>query len=197
MNFEDKENCSPFAAIYWNMTIQSVAVFCGSKNGTNPLFAAHAAELGKLLAEKKIKVIYGGGSAGLMGVVADNTMQHGGEVLGFIPKLLLEWEVQHRGITELIICDDMHERKKRIYSVCDAAVILPGGFGTLDELFETVTWNQLTIHDKEIYILNSGGFYNHLMEHIELMKQEGFLYDDAIKRITIVQTPEELMNIMK
>ncbi len=180
-----------------NMEIRSVAVFCGSKNGTNPLFAAHAAELGKLLAEKKIKVIYGGGSAGLMGVVADNTMQHGGEVLGIIPKLLLEWEVQHRGITELIICDDMHERKKRIYSVCDAAVILPGGFGTLDELFETVTWNQLTIHDKEIYILNSGGFYNHLMEHIEQMKQEGFLYDDAMKRITVVQTPGELMNIFK
>ncbi len=179
------------------MTIRSVAVFCGSKNGTNPLFAAHAAQLGKLLAEKKIKVIYGGGSAGLMGVVADNAMEYGGEVLGFIPKLLLEWEVQHRGITELIICDDMHERKKKIYSVCDAAVILPGGFGTLDELFEIVTWNQLTIHDKEIYMLNSGGFYNHLIEHMELMKQEGFLYDDAMKRITIVQTPEELMNIMK
>lgn len=179
------------------MTIRSVAVFCGSKNGNTPLFSAHAAELGKLLAEKKIKVIYGGGSAGLMGVVADHTMQHGGEVLGFIPKLLLEWEVQHRGITELIICDDMHERKKRIYSVCDAAVILPGGFGTLDELFETVTWNQLTIHDKEIFILNSGGFYNHLMEHIELMKQEGFLYEDALKRITIVQSPGELIKIIK
>lgn len=179
------------------MTFRSVAVFCGSKDGTNPLFSAHAAELGKLLAEKKIKIIYGGGSAGLMGVVADNAMEHGGEVLGFIPKLLLEWEVQHRGITELIICDDMHERKKRIYSVCDAAVILPGGFGTLDELFEIVTWNQLTIHDKEIYILNSGGFYNHLMEHIELMKLEGFLYEDALKRITIVQSPEELMNMIK
>ena len=128
-----------------------------------------------------------------MGVIADSVMADGGEVMGFIPKLLLEWEVQHRGITELIICDDMHERKRRIYSVSDAAVILPGGFGTLDELFEIVTWNQLTIHDKQIYILNSGGFYDHLAAHITHMKKEGFLYDDAIKRITIVNTPTELM----
>jgi uncharacterized protein (TIGR00730 family) len=119
-------------------------------------------------------------------------MEHGGSVTGFIPKLLLEWEVQHRGITELVICDDMHERKKRIYSICDAAVILPGGFGTLDELFEIVTWNQLTIHDKQIYILNSGGFYNHLIAHITEMKQEGFLYEEAVKRITIIDTPAEL-----
>lgn len=178
------------------MAIQSVAVFCGSKNGNNPLFTEHAAELGRSLAAKKIKVIYGGGSAGLMGVVADSVMQLGGEVQGYIPRILLEWEVQHRGITELIICDDMHERKKRIYSVCDAAVILPGGFGTLDELFETVTWNQLTIHDKQIYILNSGGFYDHLVSHIERMKQEGFLYEEALQRITLIQTPGELMNLL-
>jgi len=172
------------------MAIRSVAVFCGSKTGNNPAFAAHAADLGRILAEKKIKIVYGGGSAGLMGILADHAMEHGGEVQGFIPKLLLEWEVQHRGITELIICDDMHERKKRIYSVCDAAVILPGGFGTLDELFEIVTWNQLTIHDKEIFILNSDGFYDHLLEHIRHMQKEGFLYEEAIKRIRFIQTPE-------
>lgn len=174
------------------MAIQSLAVFCGSKNGTNPLFTEHAAELGMILAQKNIKLVYGGGSAGLMGVIADSAMEHGGEVMGFIPKLLLEWEVQHRGITELIICDDMHERKRRIYSVCDAAVILPGGFGTLDELFEIVTWNQLTIHDKQIYILNSGGFYNYLVQHIELMKKEGFLYEEAVKRIIVIETPQDL-----
>lgn len=175
------------------MPITSIAVFCGSKEGSNPIFRTHAVELGKLLAEKNIKLIYGGGSAGLMGVIADSIMQHGGHVTGFIPKILLEWEVQHRGITELVICDDMHERKKRIYSVCDAAVILPGGFGTLDELFEIVTWNQLTIHDKQIFILNSGGFYNNLLQHIDLMKQEGFLYEEAIKRITVIDDPAELL----
>lgn len=179
------------------MPIQSVAVFCGSRKGTNPVFTQHAAELGKLFAENTIQLIYGGGSAGLMGVVADSAMRHGGLVTGFIPKLLLEWEVQHRGITKLIICDDMHERKKRIYSICDAAVILPGGFGTLDELFEIVTWNQLTIHDKHIYILNSDGFYDYLVKHIERMKQEGFLYEEAMNRITIVKKPEELLPLFK
>ena len=175
------------------MSITSLAVFCGSKPGNNPLFAGHAAELGELLAKHKIKLIYGGGSAGLMGIIADSAMGNGGEVKGVIPKLLLEWEVQHRGITELVISNDMHERKRIIFSLCDAALILPGGFGTLDELFEIVTWNQLTIHDKEIYILNSGGFYNHLIDHIELMKKEGFLYEEKKKRITIIDNPAELI----
>lgn len=175
------------------MLIKSLAVFCGSKPGKNPLFAQHAAELGELLAKHKIKLIYGGGSAGLMGVIADAAMENNGEVKGVIPKILLEWEVQHRGITELVISNDMHERKKIIYSLCDAALILPGGFGTLDELFEIVTWNQLTIHDKEIYILNSGGFYNHLIYHIQQMKKEGFLYEEAEKRITIIDNPADLL----
>lgn len=175
------------------MPIKSLAVFCGSKTGNNLLFAKDAAELGVLLAKHNIKLIYGGGSAGLMGIIADAVMEKGGEVKGIIPKMLLEWEVQHRGITELVISNDMHERKKIIYSLCDAALILPGGFGTLDELFEIVTWNQLTIHDKEIFILNSGGFYNHLMDHIELMKKEGFLYEEAQKRITIIDNPADLI----
>ena len=175
------------------MAIQSLAVFCGSKNGNNPLFKLHAEQLGKLMAEKSVKLIYGGGSAGIMGIIADSVMQYGGNVTGIIPKILLEWEVQHRGITELIIADDMHTRKKTIYSLCDAALILPGGFGTLDELFEIVTWNQLTIHDKHIFILNSGGFYNHLLQHIQLMKEENFLYEEAIKRISVIEDPAELV----
>lgn len=175
------------------MAIQSLAVFCGSKNGNNPVFKQHAEQLGKLMAEKSVKLIYGGGSAGIMGIIADSVMQYGGNVTGIIPKILLEWEVQHRGITELIIADDMHTRKKTIYSLCDAALILPGGFGTLDELFEIVTWNQLTIHDKHIFILNSGGFYNHLLQHIQLMKEENFLYEEAIKRISVIEDPAELV----
>lgn len=176
------------------MAIQSLAVFCGSKNGTNPVFSQHAAELGQLMAKNNIRLIYGGGSAGLMGIIADSVMNEGGSVTGIIPKILLEWEVQHRGITELIISDDMHERKRKIYSISDAALILPGGFGTLDELFEIVTWNQLTIHDKQIYILNSGGFYDHLIRHIETMKAEGFLYEEAIKRIHMISTPAEFFS---
>lgn len=175
------------------MKIQSLAVFCGSKNGIDPVFKIHAEQLGKLMADNNVKLIYGGGSAGIMGIIADSVMNNGGQVTGIIPKLLLEWERQHRGITELIIADDMHERKKQIYSLCDAALILPGGFGTLDELFEIVTWNQLTIHDKNIFILNSNGFYNHLIEHIKKMKEEKFLYEEAEKRIFVINEPAELL----
>ena len=174
-----------------------MAVFCGSKEGNNPLYFRHAAELGKLLALQHIQLIYGAGSAGLMGAVADSVMANGGAVKGVIPKLLLEWEKQHRGITELIISDDMHERKKTIYSLCDAALILPGGFGTMDELFEILTWNQLTIHDKQIFILNSGGFYDHLILHIDQMRNEQFLYEKADKAITILQEPAELLDYLK
>ena len=178
------------------MTIQSLAVFCGSKNGTNPLYTAHAAQLGKIMAENNIRLIYGGGSAGIMGSIADSVMEYGGNVTGIIPKILLEWEVQHQYITELIISDDMHIRKKTLYSLSDAAIILPGGFGTLDELSEIATWNQLSIHEKPVFILNSGGFYNHLIMHIEKMKTEEFLYEKAEKSITIIDEPAQLINYL-
>jgi uncharacterized protein (TIGR00730 family) len=179
------------------MPIQSLAVFCGSKKGNNPVFIQHAAELGKLMAEHSIALIYGGGSNGLMGTIADSVMLHGGRVTGIIPKVLVEWEVQHQSITELIVCDDMHIRKRTIYSLSDAALILPGGFGTLDELFEIVTWNQLSIHDKQIYLLNSGGFYDHIIAHIKKMKEEGFLYDAALQRITFIEEPADILNYIK
>jgi uncharacterized protein (TIGR00730 family) len=170
----------------------SLAVFCGSKTGSNPVFATDAAALGHWLAEQQITLVYGGGSAGLMGIVADAALEKGGRVIGIIPSLLLEWEVQHRALTELIIAEDMHQRKKELYSRCDAALVLPGGFGTLDELFEIITWNQLTIHDKPIFILNSDGFYDALLQHIEQMKKEEFLYQDAIDRLQIIRNVEEL-----
>ena len=187
----------PLRQFNMTMAIRSLAVFCGSKKGNNPLFTQHAAQLGKLMAEFNVTLIYGGGSAGMMGTIADSVMAHGGKVTGIIPKVLLEWEVQHQHITELIISDDMHIRKKTIYSLCDAALILPGGFGTLDELFEIVTWNQLSIHDKQIFILNSGGFYDHLIKHIRLMMDEEFLYEEAEKRITILHDPAELIKYIK
>lgn len=174
------------------MAIHSLAVFCGSKDGNNELYRQHAVRLGELLARRKVRLIYGGGSAGLMGCIADSVMEKGGGVVGIIPRILVEWERQHLGITELIVSDDMHERKRKIYSLCDAALILPGGFGTLDELFEIITWNQLTIHDKHIFILNSGGFYEHLIAHISKMKNEGFLYSEAYKQLTVIEEPENL-----
>ncbi len=181
--------CREFIPI---MPIQSLAVFCGSKSGKNPLFSHHAAQLGKLLAENNVTLIYGGGNVGIMASIADAVMAHGGKVTGIIPKLLLDWERQHEKITELIVVDDMHIRKKAIYERCDAALVLPGGFGTLDELFEMLTWNQLSIHDKQIFILNSGGFYSNLISHIQQMEEEHFLFDSAKKRITVLDDPAEL-----
>jgi uncharacterized protein (TIGR00730 family) len=175
------------------MPIQSLAVFCGSKKGTNKLYIEHAAQLGKLMAENNIRLIYGGGSAGIMGTIADSVMGYGGKVTGIIPKILLEWEVEHKHITELIVSDDMHIRKKTLYDLCDAAIILPGGFGTLDELFEIVTWNQLSIHDKPVFILNTDGFYIHLILHMQKMREEEFLYEQADKRLIVIDEPAELM----
>ncbi len=176
--------------------IKSIAVFCGSKTGVNPLFIEHTKQLGVILAKNKITLIYGGGNVGIMGVLADTVMQNRGTVVGIIPKVLLDWERQHNAITELIITDDMHERKKMIYQKCDAAVILPGGFGTLDELFEMLTWNQLSIHNKDIFILNSDGFYTHLINHIKQMSSERFLYEAAEKRVTVINEPAALQEFL-
>ena len=175
------------------MKINSLAVFCGSKNGNNPVYIDHAKELGKLLAKNNITLIYGGGSTGMMGAVADATMENSGKVIGIITKKLVDWEHQHKGITDLSIVDDMHIRKQRMYDLCDAAVILPGGVGTLDEFFEMVTWNQLSIHDKKIYIINSANFFDFLLKHIEQMEKQGFLYESVIKRITVLNEPGQLL----
>lgn len=176
------------------MNIESVAVFCASKNGINPLYLQHAAEIGKLIATLNLKLIYGGGNVGLMGSLANGALQHGGKIIGVIPKVLVDWEHQHEGLTELAVVPDMHTRKKMMYDLCDAAIILPGGFGTLDELFEMLTWNQLKIHNKKIYILNSGGFYKHLILHLQQLEKEGLLYDKLEDRIVVCETPVELFN---
>src|SRR5687767_7022957 len=175
------------------MNINSLAVFCGSKNGNDPIYAEHATELGKLLAEKNITLIYGGGSTGIMGAIANAMMANGGKVIGIITKKLVDWEHQHQGITDLSIVDDMHIRKQKMYELCDAAVILPGGVGTLDEFFEMVTWNQLSIHDKNIYIINSDNFFDFLLRHIQQMEKQGFLYETVLERITVLNEPSQLL----
>jgi len=178
------------------MKINSLAVFCGSKNGNNPVYVNHAKELGKLLAKKNITLIYGGGSTGIMGAVADAMMEGGGKVIGIITKKLVDWEHQHEGITDLSVVDDMHIRKQKMYDLCDAAVILPGGVGTLDEFFEMVTWNQLSIHDKKIYIINSDNFFDFLLKHIQQMEKQGFLYESVLERITVLDEPEQLLQYL-
>lgn len=172
------------------MKLNSIAVFCGSKSGVNSLYEEHAYMLGKLMVANHITLVYGGGNKGLMGAVANAVMDNGGEVVGVIPRILLEWEHQHEGITDLRVVDDMHIRKKMMYELCDAAVILPGGNGTLDELFEMLTWNTLNIHNKKIVLLNSAGFYDQLIEHIKTMSSEGFLYSDWQERLIVCNDPD-------
>ncbi len=176
------------------MNIESVVVFCGSRTGSNPVFAQHAQEMGKLIALLKLKLVYGGGSKGLMGILADSVLAHEGRIMGIIPELLIEWESQHQGLTELAIVPDMHTRKRMLYERADAAIVMPGGFGTLDEFFEMLTWNQLKIHSKRIYILNSDGFYDHLIRHLRQLEKEGFLYEPLEERVTFCNTPVELFN---
>ena len=178
------------------MAITSLAVFCGSKSGNNPLFEKQAGELGHLMAANNITLIYGGGNKGIMAAIANAVLEKKGKAIGIIPKILTEWEAQHNGLTELIVVDDMHARKKMLYEKCDAAVILPGGFGTLDELFEMLTWNQLSIHNKKIFILNTSGFYDHLIAHARRMQEENFLYDHIETKFIILNAPEELNNYL-
>jgi uncharacterized protein (TIGR00730 family) len=179
------------------MGIQSLAIFCGSKTGVNKRYMQHATELGKILAENFITIIYGGGKKGLMGCIADTALQYGGIVKGVIPQVLVDWEHQHDALTELLIVEDMHQRKRKLYDLCDAALILPGGFGTLDEMFEIITWNQLSIHDKQIFILNSEGFYNYLLKHLHQLKEEGFLYIDIDKSVTVINEPDSIIQFLK
>lgn len=173
-------------------TIRKLAVFCGSKHGNDDRYKQEAEALGLMVARRGLELIYGGGKSGLMGTLADTVMQEGGVVRGVIPRVLTDWEHQHEGITELLVVDDMHVRKRKLYELCDAAVVLPGGFGTLDELFEILTWNQLSIHDKRIFILNTGGFYNHLLAHMQALSDAGFLYGRLEEKFTVLSSAEEM-----
>jgi len=174
------------------MTIKSLAVFCGSKSGDDPLYSEHAKQLGFLLAEKNVTLIYGGGNKGIMGAVANAVLKKNGKVIGIMPSILTGVEHQHFGLTEMFEVEDMHTRKRMMYEKCDAAIILPGGYGTMDEFFEMLTWNQLKIHDKKIIILNTNGFYNHLISFLEEMQNRQFLYHKVIDKITIVKDPAEI-----
>ncbi len=173
---------------------QSAAVFCGSKPGSDPLFSLHAATLGALLAQHNITLVYGGGNSGLMGTVANAALENNGNVIGVMPELLVEREFRHDRLTQFHIVEDMHTRKKMMYSLCDAAIILPGGYGTLDEVIEMMAWNSLSIHDKKIILLNSAGFFDHFVQQIMIMKEKGFLYGDPLQAFAVVDSPEAIFS---
>lgn len=172
---------------------KSVTVFCGSQFGNNPVYREEAEAVGKILADNNIELIYGGGNNGLMGVLANTMLQAGGAVTGVMPQLLIQKEKVHTGLTTLHQAEDMHSRKKLLYSLADAAIILPGGIGTLDEMFEIVTWNNLAIHDKKIILLNTAGFYNHLLHHLQSMQDEGFLYHNWQTMVIVCERSDNLL----
>ena len=179
------------------MSIKSLTVFCGSKNGSDPLFVEHAKQVGKLLAQKKVTLIYGGGNKGIMGAVANAVLENNGKVIGIMPRFLAVPEHQHNGVTEMIEVEDMHVRKRLLYEKCDAALVLPGGFGTMDEFFEMLTWNQLNIHNKKIFVLNTSGFYNHLVTFLNKTEEHGFLYSDIHQYLQVISSPEELETFLE
>jgi uncharacterized protein (TIGR00730 family) len=160
------------------------------------LFAQHAEEIGLILAQKNVQLIYGGGTNGLMGIVANTVLNNKGIVTGVIPSLLNEKEHQHSLLTTLHIVEDMHARKKMMYELCDAAIILPGGYGTMDELFEMITWNQLNIHNKKIILLNSDNYYDNLLTHFDKMHEEKFLYEHWKKGLAIISDPKALISLL-
>lgn len=178
------------------MKIQSVTVFCGSKSGNQVGFTSQAIALGTALGENGIQLVYGGGGKGIMGAIADAVLAKHGKVIGVIPKLLLEWEAQHVGLTELIVTETMHDRKKILYDKADVAIILPGGMGTMDELFELLTWNNLNIHQKKVVVLNWEGFYTPLITLLDHMHTAGFMYDNWRSRITIAKDANEVMETL-
>ena len=158
-----------------NKTIRRITVYCGSSPGEQPVFAEQAKELGSLLAAEGITLVYGGARVGIMGVIADSVLDAGGKVTGVLPHFMEKREVGHTGLTKLIMVDTMHERKMKMYELADAFITLPGGFGTMEELFEMLTWGQLGLHHKPIGLLNTDGYYNPLLELTETMTKSGFL----------------------
>ena len=158
--------------------MRSICVYCGSNAGSKPAYAERAVALGARLAQEKLTLVYGGGNVGLMGMVADAALEAGGEVIGVIPEQLVGWEVAHRGLTRLDVVANMHERKARMFDLSDAFIALPGGFGTLDEMFEMLTWRQLGLGDKPCAFLDVDGFYSPLVAMMDRMVEERFLHAD-------------------
>ena len=186
--------------------IKSLCVYCGANFNGDPLLLQAIEDLAFTMVKQHITLIYGGGSVGVMGVLADEVLKHGGKVIGVIPQFLMDKEVGHKGITEMVITSNMHERKQRMADLSDGFVVLPGGFGTLEEFFEVLTWLQLGLHGKPIGVLNVGGYYDHLFLQMEVMVQHRFLkqnnkdlvFNEAIPKVLIEKmssfsaTPDEV-----
>lgn len=177
--------------------MQALTVFCGANTGSDPVYTEVARQMGHLLASEGIALVYGGGKVGLMGVIADAVLEKGGKVIGVIPHFLAHKEVEHTGVTEMHYSETMHERKMKMFELSDGAIAMPGGFGTLDELFELCTWAQLGHHEKPLAILNVNGFYDALLQFLNRVVSDGFLKTENRGIILDAAQPAEVLKKMR
>ncbi|HTH18372.1 MAG TPA: TIGR00730 family Rossman fold protein [Magnetospirillum sp.] len=173
--------------------MRRICVFCGSSSGTRPVYAEAARAVGRLIAESGLGLVYGGGHVGLMGEMADAALEAGGEVIGIIPEALKRMEAGHTGVTELRVVDTMHERKAMMAELSDAFIALPGGIGTLEELFEVWTWGQLGLHPKPLGFLDVAGYYDHLHTFLDHSVAEGFLKQRHRAMVAVESDPARLL----
>ncbi|MDE1165838.1 MAG: TIGR00730 family Rossman fold protein [Pseudomonas sp.] len=178
------------------MPLKSVCVFCGASTGSNPAYRQAAQALGQALAARKLTLVYGGGAVGLMGIVADAALAAGGEVIGIIPESLNSLEIGHKGCTRLEVVDGMHARKARMAELSDAFIALPGGLGTLEELFEVWTWGQLGYHGKPLGLMEVNGFYSKLSGFLDHLVQEGFVREHHRGMLQMDESPDALLDAL-
>ncbi len=177
--------------------MKRISVFCGSSPGKNGIYEKSARQLGEILAERKIGLVYGGTNIGLMNHVADGALRRGGEVIGVLPEFIGKKGIAHANLTQLIMVNSMHERKRKMHELSDGVIAMPGGFGTLEEFFEVLTWGQLGLHKKPVGLLNINGFYDPLRILTHKMVTEGFLKEENRKMLLISDDITELLDLME
>lgn len=177
--------------------MKSLLVYCGANPGNKSIYREKAEELAEIMVERKMKLIYGGGSVGIMGIIADKILLNGGEAIGVIPHFLDDLEVGHKTLTKIHKVATMHERKALMEKLCDGIITLPGGFGSMDELFEILSWSQLGLHQKPVGVLNVNGFYDFLLKQLDVMVEEGFLRIENRNLLLVSDDIEELLEKME
>ena len=176
--------------------MKRLAVYCGANGGSGPAFGDEARRLGIRMAERGVDLVYGGGRLGLMGIVADAVLGGGGRAYGVIPQALIDLEVAHTGLTELHLVTTMHERKAKMTELADAFVAIPGGIGTLDELFEAWSWYALGYHAKPFALLNSGGFWNHMLAFLDTAAASGFISPARRAQLLVARSEDEAIDVL-
>jgi uncharacterized protein (TIGR00730 family) len=176
--------------------MKTICAYCGSSDRIPPVYLDAAREMGKVLAERGLTLVYGAGCTGIMGVLADAVLESGGEVVGVIPNLFNTPQLVHKNLTRLEVVTDMHTRKARMMELADAFIALPGGYGTIEELFESLTWAQIGLHQKPIGLLNTLKFFDTLLDWIDHARDEGFIYAEHRALFTSVDSPEELLDAL-